>query len=103
SRETASGVLDRGRLAGFFEAVITGDDVKAGKPDAEIVTRAIAAVSATPSRSLVVEDAEAGLIAADRSGAWSVTVRTEALGAGSRWLGCLPALAALAGQLLRWP
>jgi len=95
SRETAAAVLAQGRLTRFFQAVVTGDDVGAGKPDPEIFLRAIAATRGIPDRTLVVEDSAAGLVAADRSGAWSVTARSEAPGSGPRWLGRVPDLAEL--------
>ena len=103
SRATAAAVIERGHLTPFFAAVVTGDDVTAGKPDPEIFLQAIAATRATPERALVVEDASAGLAAADRAGAWSVTVRSRAQGFGPRWLGQVPDLAAVARNGLRSP
>ena len=68
------GHLDRLDLAGRFEAVITRDDVTRTKPDPELYTRAIAALSMTPEHVVAIEDSLHGVIAAKAAGMRCVAV-----------------------------
>ena len=52
----------------FFDALASGDDVRAGKPDPEIFLIAASRLDVPPSRCIVVEDAAAGVEAARRGG-----------------------------------
>jgi HAD superfamily hydrolase (TIGR01509 family) len=64
-------------LAGLFQCVVTGSDVRRGKPDPEILLRCADGLGVHPSECLVIEDAELGIEAARRAGMdW---VRVEAL------------------------
>ncbi len=56
--------------------LVCGDEVTAGKPDPEGFLRAAAALSADPTRCVVVEDAPAGVAAARAIGAAVVAVTT---------------------------
>src|SRR5262249_52153833 len=58
----------------YFAAVVTGDDVKRGKPDPEVFLTAAAKLGAEPSRCVVFEDAVAGGEAARPRGMRSVAV-----------------------------
>jgi len=57
--------LGRARL---FDAMVTGDEVRAGKPDPEVFLKASAKLGVEPRSSAVVEDAVAGVEAARRAG-----------------------------------
>jgi len=61
-------------FGGAFGAVVTAEDVRAGKPDPEVFLTAAARLGVAPSRSIVVEDAAAGIEAARRAGMRSVGV-----------------------------
>ncbi len=61
-------------FGGAFGAVVTGDDVSVGKPDPEVFLTAAARLGVPPSRSIVVEDAAAGIEGARRAGMRSVGV-----------------------------
>ena len=64
-------------LDGLFRCIVTGTDVRRGKPDPEILLRCADGLGLRPSECLVVEDAELGIEAARRAGMdW---VRVEAL------------------------
>ncbi|AWM37646.1 Beta-phosphoglucomutase [Gemmata obscuriglobus] len=59
---------------GYFGAVVTGDDVKRGKPDPEVFLTAAAQLGADPRRCVVFEDAAAGVEAAQAGGMKCVAV-----------------------------
>lgn len=65
-----------------FDAVITAEDVTAGKPDPQVFMAAAFRLHVPPSRCIVVEDAAAGIEAARRAGMRSIGVsRTTTLSA----------------------
>lgn len=51
-----------------FDAIVASEDVGKGKPDPEVFLTAASRLGATPDRSIVVEDAAAGIEAARRAG-----------------------------------
>ena len=61
-------------LAGFFEAVVSADEVGAGKPDPGVFFAAAARLGVSPERCIVVEDAPAGLEGARRAGMRSIGI-----------------------------
>ena len=82
-RTEANRVLDVLGFAGFFRAVVTGDDVSRPKPNPEPYLRGSAALGLTPEACVVVEDSAAGVAAAREAGchvrAVTTTHRPEAL------------------------
>ena len=58
----------------YFAAVVTGDDVRHGKPDPEVFLTAAAKLGADPARCVVFEDAVAGVQAARAGGMRCVAV-----------------------------
>jgi len=69
--EAAMRALD---FSGCFQTSVGAEDVTAGKPDPEIFLRAAAGLATAPDRSIVVEDAAAGIEAARRAGMRSIGV-----------------------------
>jgi len=61
-------------LAGQFDATVSAEDVEHGKPDPQVFLLAASRVGAAPKRSIVVEDAAAGIEAARRAGMRSIAV-----------------------------
>jgi beta-phosphoglucomutase len=61
-------VLEVIGLAGFFEALVSAEDVTAGKPDPQVFQAGAARLGMPPSRCVVVEDAVPGVEAARRAG-----------------------------------
>lgn len=61
-------------LAPYFEATVSAEDVRHGKPDPEVFLTAASRLGVPPSRCVVVEDAAAGVEAARRAGMRSVGV-----------------------------
>jgi len=56
--------LDRNHLTGFFEVIVTGEEVERGKPAPDIYLRAADKLGIPPDACLVVEDALPGVGAA---------------------------------------
>jgi beta-phosphoglucomutase family hydrolase len=67
-------VLEVIGLRGCFQAVVSAEDVTAGKPDPQVFLTAAARLGASPSQCVVVEDAAAGVEAARRAGMRSIGV-----------------------------
>jgi beta-phosphoglucomutase len=57
-----------------LDAIVSAEDVTAGKPDPQVFLRAAAAVGVPPGRCVVVEDAPAGIEAARRAGIKAIGV-----------------------------
>lgn len=63
-------------IAPLFEAVISSEEVKAGKPAPDVFLAAAAKLRVVPENCLVIEDAPAGIEAARRAGMRALGVRT---------------------------
>ena len=61
-------ILSRIGLADYFDAISDGTNIERSKPDPEVFLKAAGFLSLSPSRCLVVEDAEAGVRAACAGG-----------------------------------
>ena len=70
-------VLDRAGIAGWFGAIVTGDDCERVKPFPEIFLRAADRLGLPPARCLVVEDAHTGILAGRAAGMAVLAVRSE--------------------------
>ena len=68
-------------LAGRFDAVISAEDVTAGKPDPQVFLRTAEKLGLPPARCVVVEDAAAGVEAARRAGMRVIGVNRTTLDA----------------------
>jgi HAD superfamily hydrolase (TIGR01509 family) len=62
-------VLKHLQLEHLFDIIIAGDAVKEGKPNPEIYLTSMSMLGVEPSETLVFEDTEVGLQAAEKSGA----------------------------------
>lgn len=96
-------VLDRLAAGALFRAIVTGMDVTRGKPDPQVFLIAAERLGVSPARCAVIEDAPAGVAAANAAGMSSVgltsTGRTaESLSAADRVVG---SLAELSSKILR--
>lgn len=63
-------------IAEFFDAVMSSEQVKAGKPSPDVFLAAAERMNIAPEHCVVVEDAPAGIEAARRAGMKSVGVLT---------------------------
>jgi HAD superfamily hydrolase (TIGR01509 family) len=61
-------MLEACGLAPFFDAIVSAEDVTAGKPDPQVFQTAAARLHASADRCIVVEDAAVGIEAARRAG-----------------------------------
>jgi len=73
-RQTVQVMMSQAALIGYLDFFLSNQDVKAGKPDPEIYTKAIERLSLLPQECLIVEDNEKGVQAAKASGAWLMEV-----------------------------
>jgi beta-phosphoglucomutase family hydrolase len=75
-RKNIDCVLDLIRLGEFFTAIVSGDEVKNGKPDPEIFVTAAQRLGFKPGQCVVFEDAHVGIEAAKAGGMKVVGVAT---------------------------
>jgi beta-phosphoglucomutase-like phosphatase (HAD superfamily) len=68
--------LDLLGIGEFFQAIVTAEDVKQGKPDPEVFLTGAARLGCAPERSVVFEDAHVGIDAARAGGMKVVGVAT---------------------------
>lgn len=68
-KENLMNVLNHLHLEDLFDEIIAGTGVKKGKPDPEIYLKAMKVLGVFPEETLIFEDTEVGLQAADASGA----------------------------------
>jgi HAD superfamily hydrolase (TIGR01509 family) len=88
-------------LGDVFEAVVTADDVRWGKPHPEVYLKAAEAVGVAAGRCLVFEDAVVGVQAARSAGMRVIGVTTAYLGAELIAAGAERAITDFEG--LSWP
>lgn len=67
-------LLEREGLKDYFDAIVSGDGIKFGKPNPEIFNRAMNLLKSNPEDSYIIEDSFAGIVAANKSGASSVLI-----------------------------
>jgi len=68
SRHVIEKTLKAVGISDWFDEVVTADDVAEGKPAPDIFLRAAKLMGVSPDRCLVLEDAPAGILAAQRAG-----------------------------------
>lgn len=66
NREVALGILEKANILQYFNYVLCGDEVKKSKPDPEVFLNVAKKLEVNPRNCLVLEDSEAGTIAARR-------------------------------------
>ena len=62
---------------GYFQAIVTGDEVRNGKPDPEIYRAAAIHLGVAPTACMAVEDSPAGIESARRAGMRVAAVRSD--------------------------
>jgi HAD superfamily hydrolase (TIGR01509 family) len=76
-RELTLKILKKFNLLNYFDAVFGGDDVKAGKPDPEIVIKACSALGVLPKNAAMVGDTNADMNAGKNAGCFTVGVGVD--------------------------
>jgi len=61
-------------LIGLFDAIVDGNDVSTAKPDPEVFLLAAEKLGVRPEECIVIEDAQAGIEAANKAGMTSVGI-----------------------------
>ncbi|MDX1637967.1 MAG: beta-phosphoglucomutase [Balneolaceae bacterium] len=74
SSKNARTIMDYLQINDLFDAVIDGTKIVNTKPDPEVFLKAAGALEAEPGRTIVFEDATAGIEAANAAGMYSVGV-----------------------------
>jgi len=67
-------VLDKFDLRNYFDVILSGDDVKKGKPDPEVYLVAAEKLGLKPSECVVLEDALNGIKAAKAAGCKCIAI-----------------------------
>ncbi len=78
SSKNARTILEQTALADFFDAVSDGNNITRSKPDPEVFLKAAAMLGEAPRDCLVVEDAQAGIEAANAGGFISAGIASAA-------------------------
>ncbi len=73
-RENVDAVLEALGLSASFDAIVSAEDVTAGKPDPQVFLGAARRLGFPPARCVVVEDSAAGIEGARRAGIRSIGV-----------------------------
>lgn len=76
-RADAEKVLHNLGITQYFSSIITGSEVKRGKPAPDIFLQAAASMGVAPKDCIVLEDAEKGIIAAHRAGMRSIAIPNQ--------------------------
>lgn len=61
-------------ISDWFDEVVTADDVKEGKPSPEVFLKAAKLLGVAPDKCLALDDAPAGVLAAERAGMRVITI-----------------------------
>lgn len=75
-RANVTFILDKLHIADEFDALVTGDDVRNGKPDPEVFLQAASRLAVAPDCCVVIEDSIHGVEAARRAGMACLAITT---------------------------
>ena len=67
-------ILETLNLMGLFDSIVDGNDVSTAKPDPEVFLKAAEKLGVQPQDCIVVEDAQAGIQAANLAGMTSIGI-----------------------------
>jgi sugar-phosphatase len=70
--------LNFGAFESVFDAVVSGDDVKIGKPDPEPFVLGASRLGADPGSCIAIEDSPNGIASAKAAGCYTIAVRRDA-------------------------
>jgi beta-phosphoglucomutase len=75
--KNAKKILKVLQIIDVFDAIVDGNDVKKAKPDPEVFLKAAGKLKVKPQNCVVIEDAQAGIIAANKAGMFSIGIGDE--------------------------
>ena len=73
-------ILEHFHLFDYFDVIVTGDDVKNGKPDAEIVIEACEKLKTNPESVILVGDTESDFMSGKSAGCAVIGVGAKSVG-----------------------
>ncbi len=76
-REYINLILNKLGLTGSFEVIVTGDQIKNGKPHPETYLMVAQKLGLDPSECAVLEDATSGIKSAKAAGMWCIAVENK--------------------------
>src|SRR5918911_1685903 len=75
-RANVEAIMAALNIEAYFDAISSAEDVQRGKPDPQVFLVAAERVGVPPARCIVIEDAPAGLLGAQRGGMRAIGVRS---------------------------
>lgn len=75
-RSSVTAMMERSRLSGYLDVMLSNEDVSQAKPDPEIYALAMHRLGVLPAETLIVEDNDHGIRAARASGAHVMVVKS---------------------------
>lgn len=75
SSRKAKDILEHLQIKQYFDAIIGGDDIKSGKPDPEIILKAMDILGVEATETALVEDSNAGLDAGRNAGVYCIGIQ----------------------------
>lgn len=75
-KRKAEVILEQLEVKGYFNAVVTSDDVSKGKPNPDMFLKAAEKLGLTPEECIVIEDAPNGIQAAKNAGMKCIGITT---------------------------
>jgi len=79
-RENVSKILKHFHLSNHFDVIVTGDDVKRGKPDPEMVIKACERLNVKPDHVILVGDTKADYLAGKAVGCFIIGMGANSTG-----------------------
>jgi len=73
-------VLEKLNISNYFDAVITGEDVKNSKPEPDVFLKAVEILGSIPENCVVIEDSSHGVLAAKRAGMYCIAYNNPTSG-----------------------
>jgi len=79
-QENVRKILEHFKLSNHFDVVVTGDDVRRGKPDPEMVIKACEGLNVKPERVILVGDTKADYQAGKAAGCFVIGMGSKSTG-----------------------
>jgi len=77
TRDLIDAVIEKFKLKAYFDYIVSGDEVKEGKPKPDIYLEASKRLNVNPSECIVIEDSKNGVLAAKSAGMKCVGFKNE--------------------------